>query len=109
MKLFTGEWHMKWMNISKQMSELSTKASSSEDIVAARATFEELSKVVIDLQKTFGHAGESDHFLTYCPMAFGRGAYWLQDNDTVNNSYYGASMLRCGSVKETFSSDGKVE
>jgi Cu(I)/Ag(I) efflux system membrane fusion protein len=36
-------------------------------------------------------------------MAFGRGADWMQDHGTVDNPYYGAQMLRCGSVTETLS------
>jgi hypothetical protein len=35
-------------------------------------------------------------------MAFdNNGAYWLQTVDTVYNSFYGASMLRCGLIKES--------
>jgi len=32
----------------------------------------------------------------YCPMA---DATWLQEGTTVANPYYGASMLRCGSIE----------
>ena len=31
----------------------------------------------------------------------GGGAYWLQTEDIGWNSFYGASMLRCGSIEET--------
>jgi Cu(I)/Ag(I) efflux system membrane fusion protein len=32
-------------------------------------------------------------------MAFdGRGASWLQADEEIQNPYYGAAMLRCGSV-----------
>ncbi len=38
----------------------------------------------------------------FCPMAFdGEGGYWLSNSKEVRNPYYGNSMLKCGSVKET--------
>lgn len=37
--------------------------------------------------------------LAHCPMAFNdRGAYWIQKEEVVKNSYFGATMLRCGDI-----------
>jgi len=37
----------------------------------------------------------------FCPMANdGKGGYWLASESKINNPYYGASMLKCGSVEE---------
>lgn len=37
--------------------------------------------------------------MAHFPMAFGgRGGDWLQADKKINNPYYGASMLRCGSI-----------
>jgi hypothetical protein len=36
----------------------------------------------------------------------GDGAFWLQEVDRIWNSYWGERMLRCGSVKETFTATG---
>jgi Cu(I)/Ag(I) efflux system membrane fusion protein len=34
-------------------------------------------------------------------MAFNNsGAYWLSDNATIRNPYFGDKMLSCGSVEE---------
>jgi Cu(I)/Ag(I) efflux system membrane fusion protein len=34
-------------------------------------------------------------------MAFNNnGAYWVQKTKTINNPYFGASMLKCGEIKE---------
>jgi len=56
---------------------------------------------VIELHDSFGHADGKDFFLTFCPMARDNaGAYWLQNVDTVYNSFYGAMMLRCGEIKK---------
>lgn len=104
MKLFEGKAHMKWMTFAERLSEQAKLGLDSKNIVIARKTFESLSLSVIEMERTFGHDGEGEFYLTFCPMAFGTGAYWMQTDKKVNNSYYGAKMLRCGSVKETFSS-----
>ncbi|MDR9373906.1 MAG: efflux RND transporter periplasmic adaptor subunit, partial [Schleiferiaceae bacterium] len=42
-------------------------------------------------------------YLQFCPMANqNKGAYWLSRKVEVKNPYYGAAMLTCGEVKETF-------
>lgn len=104
MKLFKGEAHMKWMTFAERLAKQSKLGTGSKDIGAARKTFEALSLSVIEMERTFGHDGEREFYLTFCPMALGTGAYWMQTDKKVNNSYYGAKMLKCGSVKETFSS-----
>ena len=102
MRLFKGHAHEQWMGLSKVLSESSTAGGSSKDIAGVRDAFYYVSKAIIDLEQVFGHAAEQDYFLTYCPMARDHtGAYWLQTVDTVYNSYYGASMLRCGAIKDT--------
>lgn len=38
-----------------------------------------------------------------CPMAFDNsGAYWFSLEEKVYNPYFGAQMLRCGSVQATY-------
>jgi hypothetical protein len=34
-------------------------------------------------------------------MAGEHGADWMQPNDQIRNPYYGASMLKCGSITGT--------
>lgn len=72
-------------------------------IDAARARFEGMSEGVIALQHRFGHRGSEVWYLAHCPMAFdNKGADWLQRGQTIDNPYFGASMLRCGDIRETF-------
>ena len=62
-----------------------------------------MSEAVISLQERFGHRGSETWHLAHCPMAFDfEGADWLQRGDQVNNPYFGASMLRCGDIRESF-------
>ena len=73
------------------------------DIKTARAKFEGMSEAVISLQRRFGHRGSEEWYVANCPMAFdNKGADWLQRGEQINNPYFGASMLRCGDIRETF-------
>jgi Cu(I)/Ag(I) efflux system membrane fusion protein len=39
----------------------------------------------------------------FCPMAFDfKGALWLQRAAEIDNPFFGAAMLRCGEVRESF-------
>jgi Cu(I)/Ag(I) efflux system membrane fusion protein len=106
MSLFTGKGHDRWMAVSRVMKTQASKGKSAKDIVAARDAFFHLSNAIIELHDTFGHAVDQDYFLTFCPMARdSKGAFWLQTVDTVYNSFYGASMLRCGKINETLGSE----
>ena len=69
----------------------------------ARVRLEQMSAAVISLQRTFGHLGSDTWHVAYCPMAFDdKGAEWLQRGTEVNNPYFGASMLRCGELRDAF-------
>ena len=36
-------------------------------------------------------------------MAFdNKGGYWLSETEDIRNPYFGASMLSCGEVKQTY-------
>lgn len=104
MSLFSRSGHGQWMKLSKEISDWAAEAKRADNIENSRKSFFNLSKSVIELHDTFGHADSKDYFLTFCPMANdNKGAYWLQAVDTVYNSFYGASMLRCGEIKKTLS------
>ncbi|MFT6040786.1 MAG: Cu(I)/Ag(I) efflux system membrane fusion protein [Gammaproteobacteria bacterium] len=67
-----------------------------------RARFETFSGAVDMAMQHFGSAIDGPVYRVHCPMAFdNRGADWLQRDETVNNPYFGAAMLRCGDVTET--------
>jgi Cu(I)/Ag(I) efflux system membrane fusion protein len=103
MAVFAGPAHERWMGLSKSLSSAAAIISDAKDMETARDAFYDLSKATIDLRRDFGHTGSRNFYLSFCPMARdGEGAYWLQDNDELLNPYYGASMLYCGSVKETY-------
>ncbi len=71
-------------------------------IEVARQEFEGLSEQVETMLGVFGNPLAEPLRQAYCPMAFdNRGATWIQREDVISNSYFGASMLRCGEFKAT--------
>ncbi len=100
MSLFEGESHMAWMVLADSIEARSKSGAAAADIALARDRFYHLSRFVIELHDEFGHGGGDDFYLTFCPMARdNEGAFWIQDVDTVYNSFYGKVMLRCGSIE----------
>jgi Cu(I)/Ag(I) efflux system membrane fusion protein len=104
--MFKHPVHDDWMRLSAEILKRSEQGAGSKDIEGARDAFYHLSKAVIELHDLVGHSG-GDFFLTFCPMARDNaGAYWIQEVDTVYNSFYGAVMLRCGSIEEKLPAAG---
>lgn len=69
-------------------------AAQAADITALRTHFEPISTAMITLYKEAHLHGFSEF---HCPMALdGKGANWLQKDETIANPYFGSSMLRCG-------------
>jgi len=72
------------------------------DLDSARTLFMRLGEGIIELDKQFGHASDTTHFVDFCPMANdGEGALWLSTEKSIRNPYYGEMMLGCGEVRET--------
>jgi Cu(I)/Ag(I) efflux system membrane fusion protein len=108
MKVFSPAGHDRWMEQSKELSKQAGGIAKADDIKTARGAFFYLSKVTIALHEGVGHAGNQPYNLTHCPMARdGDGAFWLQTADIVWNPYYGESMQRCGSIKETLEGESE--
>jgi Cu(I)/Ag(I) efflux system membrane fusion protein len=80
--------------------------ASKSDLADQRKHFDPASEAVIELVQAHGNALSEPLRLMRCPMAFeNRGARWLQHGEALRNPYFGASMLRCGSVVSTFAAD----
>jgi len=95
--VLTGEALGDWRRARKDLA-LATGTKSIEDL---RRDFARVSSAMIAVQKRFGHHLDAALVRAYCPMAFGNaGAQWIQVGTTIDNPYFGASMLRCGEVRE---------
>ncbi|HRJ31123.1 MAG TPA: DUF3347 domain-containing protein [Cyclobacteriaceae bacterium] len=83
----------------EQLNEYVLAVGETTNIDEQREAFDALSVALYDLVK--GGSLGMTIYKQYCPMAFNdRGAFWLSGEKQVLNPYFGASMLRCGSVKE---------
>ena len=84
---------------SKEITNAVNKMYSTKSIKEARASF----KVLSDLLIKMGNSGAlpSDAHLGHCSMAFeGKGGFWLQAGDKIENPYFGSRMYRCGDIKK---------
>ncbi len=70
-----------------------------------RPFFDQLSSAMIETVKSDPLRYEGDLWLMHCPMVYeDGGADWLQAAESLNNPYFGAAMLTCGTVKENLTS-----
>ncbi|MDK2771399.1 MAG: efflux RND transporter periplasmic adaptor subunit [Flavobacterium sp.] len=101
MSVFKGESHKVWMNYQTELKKQTLHASHIKNIKELRMTFEPISNVMIAMTKAFNPLNESA-YVQFCPMANSdKGANWLSKENKVVNPYFGASMIKCGEVKET--------
>ena len=97
-----GEHHMFWMNQYEAVETNINEFLDADSKKTMRMHFEPLSEAFIQTARTLG-AIEQTFYVAYCPMYDdNRGAYWLSEFEEIKNPYFGASMLRCGEVTETF-------
>jgi hypothetical protein len=105
-KLLAEAKREQWKQIYESANQAAQQFLKAPVIEAARTAFAPLSEQMEKAVRTFGSGGLAPVYRLHCPMAFGsRGAYWLQPREQVNNPYYGASMLRCGSVTDTLATE----
>lgn len=92
-----------WGEEQRALESAYREMSATESIEALRVPFEDFSTAMLTVAREFGHLREQVLSEAYCPMAFDdKGAAWLQVGDVIDNPYFGASMLRCGVVREAF-------
>ncbi|MCA9549613.1 MAG: efflux RND transporter periplasmic adaptor subunit [Myxococcales bacterium] len=89
-----------WAELGKDLDQHARHVAQANSIEHARAGFERLSGAVARLLGRLGNPLEQPLVEAHCPMAFGsRGASWLQEGETIDNAYFGASMRTCGEVQ----------
>ncbi|MAW60605.1 MAG: hypothetical protein CMJ94_07195 [Planctomycetes bacterium] len=75
----------------------------SSSLETLRERFDLVSARLIEWLEENGNPLSEPLSLVHCPMAFeDLGADWLQRGETVSNPYFGAEMLRCGTIQSTF-------
>lgn len=100
--LVKGEAHDLWMRMLSGLKDAKTKMANTKGLEEARKHFAMLSFHMLEVTEIFG-LNKAVVYKDYCPMAFGdQGAYWLSEQKEITNPYFGASMLNCGEVKQTY-------
>ena len=100
----SGKDKAKWEKIKSELSQATAKIRGAKDISTARTHFSTLSSSIIQLAETY-KLTQQVVYQDYCPMAFdNKGGYWLSETENITNPYFGASMLTCGEVKQTYQS-----
>lgn len=94
-----GDAHVAWMEHYENLHVLTHRIGEAEELEGMRAHLQETTREIEEIVVSFGAGQLPTLYRMYCPMAHDdEGATWLQDHDTVDNAYFGASMLRCGEV-----------
>lgn len=95
---FEGQQYTLWNGELENLKK-ETHNGTFETILDLRAFLLFFSNTMITLQNEYGFKMDN-LFLAHCPMAFdNNGAHWIQQSKELKNPYYGAQMLKCGSIK----------
>ena len=98
----TEKEKVNWEKIMAQLSKSTIEIKRAKDLSEARTHFSSLSATIIQLVETFP-LSQQVVYQDFCPMAFtNKGGYWLSEFKEIKNPYFGASMLGCGEVKQTY-------
>jgi membrane fusion protein, copper/silver efflux system len=102
MQLVQGEAHDRWMTIMGGINAANKRIGEASKLDEVRKHFSELSMQILEMTESF-ELNKEVVYKDFCPMAFGdQGAYWLSEKKDITNPYFGASMLTCGEVKQTY-------
>lgn len=101
MSVFKGDAHKIWMSYQAELKKQTLHATHIKNIKGLRMSLEPISNVMVVMTKAFNPLNETT-YVQFCPMANNnKGANWLSKENKVVNPYFGASMIKCGEVKET--------
>jgi len=91
-----------WSPTGKRLAEAVGKLGVASDIAAMRVAFQPVSNELIALLNRSHIDGVGPIYRAHCPMAFDfTGASWLTREKHIRNPYFGAQMLKCGTIEQT--------
>ncbi|OGV58913.1 MAG: hypothetical protein A2X45_05400 [Lentisphaerae bacterium GWF2_50_93] len=100
--LFAENMAIVLKNAPKLDAKYSANLAASKDIREARKSFAQISKLLYGELACSENNLKKPLYKIFCPKVFeGRGAYWIQDSEKVQNPYFGPAMPDSGEVKET--------
>ena len=93
--------HKIWMQYQKKLSYDAEHIKSTNDLGHQREHFVTLSANMSKMLKEL-NIHDTDLYIQFCPMAEGgKGAYWVSEQQKINNPYMGKRMPLCGKTTET--------
>jgi Cu(I)/Ag(I) efflux system membrane fusion protein len=91
-----------WSPVGEQLTDVVKKLSAASDIAEMRVAFQPLSNELIALLSRSHIESVGPIYRAHCPMAFDfTGASWLTREKHIRNPYFGAQMLKCGTIEQT--------
>lgn len=107
MALLDGDAHLVWMeHVGVLRSAAEGLVEAGTEIQRQREAFHALSGQLLKTVRVFPADVSESMYQATCPMAFDNlGASWLQTGTQINNPYFGAAMLRCGSIDAEIGSE----
>ncbi len=97
MDKMAGPQHTVWMKYADKLKSDAEHIGQTKNAAQQRDYFNNLSNNLFEVTKAF-KGNEAEVYQQYCPM---KKAYWLSENKSVKNPYYGKKMLTCGKVTAT--------
>ena len=99
--LVEGEAHQQWMSDLQTMQKILGTMEDNTSLDKQRSALAPLSQALYRSIRQFGLTGLTAYY-QYCPMAdSNKGAFWLSEQEEINNPYFGEAMLSCGETRET--------
>ena len=89
--------HNAFMAVQDKLKTSAQAISESNKIENQRTAFSTLSNTIYTLAKS-AKLSEATVYQQYCSM---KKTYWLSNESTIKNPYYGKAMLTCGKVTDT--------
>jgi membrane fusion protein, copper/silver efflux system len=92
-----------WNRMAKSIHDALGELGRAPGLDGQRQHFESFSDTLTEAVRQFGIKDAGPVYRAVCPMVQGRDGYWLQDDESITNPYFGAAMLRCGGIADTLS------
>ncbi|MEE9364120.1 MAG: DUF3347 domain-containing protein [Cellulophaga sp.] len=84
----------------EEVKVLAASIAEENDLEGQRKLFSNLTEKMQTILS--GALASGEIYKQFCPMAFNNtGGYWFSNSKEIKNPYYGAKMLKCGTIKET--------
>jgi membrane fusion protein, copper/silver efflux system len=89
-----------WNLLRRRMTGHAATMARSANVELLRRELLPLSLAMDSAVRTFRSNEVGELFLAVCPMVDGGEGFWLTRVEAVENPYHGASMFRCGEVRQ---------